>query len=156
MLKLGYPELCHNQLDCFCFEFGWGWTKPIILDPKKCCVWNIVWVKKNVVSNFFLGLKKFWSDFYIKKNCPKFYWVKKNLGRKFYRVKKNCVGDFIGLKKWVWNFIGLKKLGRKFGLAKFYFGLIRSVCDLLLITAKLNNNNTEFVWWVVGGLQPII
>ena len=50
-----------------------------------------------------------------------------------------------------------KKLGRKFGLAKFYFGLIRFVCDLLLVTAKLNNNNTEFVWWwvvvVVGGLQ---
>ena len=31
----------------------------------------------------------------------------------------------------------------EFGLAKFYFGLIRFVCDLLLITAKLNNNNTE-------------
>ena len=43
-------------------------------------------------------------------------------------------------------------MGRKFGLAKFYFGLIRFVCDLLLVTAKLNNNNTEFVW-VVGGLH---
>ena len=42
-------------------------------------------------------------------------------------------------------------MGRKFGLAKFYFGLIRSVCDLLLINAKLNNNNTEFLW--VGGLH---
>ena len=45
-------------------------------------------------------------------------------------------------------------MGRKFGLAKFYFGLIRFVCDLLMVTAKLNNNNTEFVvgggggWWV--------
>ena len=55
------------------------------------------------------------------------------MGRKFYRVKN---------------------LGLKFGLAKFYFGLIRFVCDLLLITAKLNNNNTEFD--VVGGLEPII
>ena len=61
------------------------------------------------------------------------------MGRKFYRVKKI----------WVGNFIGLKNLGRKFGLAKFYFGLVRFVCDLLLITAKLNNNNTEFVWWWV-------
>ena len=35
-------------------------------------------------------------------------------------------------------------------MAEFYFGLIRFVCDLLLITAKLNNNNTEFVVVVVG------
>ena len=53
---------------------------------------------------------------------------KKKLGRKFFGVKK--------------------KLGRKFGLAKFYFGLMRFVCVMLLVTAKLNNNNTEFV---VGG-----
>ena len=40
-------------------------------------------------------------------------------------------------------------MGRKFGLAKYYFGLLRFVCVMLLVTAKLNNNNTEFVW-VVG------
>ena len=55
-----------------------------------------------------------------------------SLDRKFFWVKKN--------------------LGRKFGLAKFYFGLLRFVCVMLLVTAKLNNNNTEFHWWwVVGG-----
>ena len=43
-----------------------------------------------------------------------------------------------------------KNFGRKFGLAKFCFGLIKFVCVMLLITAKLNNNNTEFLW-VVGG-----
>ena len=65
--------------------------------------------------------------------CLNFF-VKKKLGKKSPRVKK--------------------ELGQKFGLTKFYFGLIRFVCDLLLITAKLNNNNTEFVWVVVvGGLQ---
>ena len=47
--------------------------------------------------------------------------------------------------------MGKKKMGRIFGLAKFYVGLIRFVCVVLLINAKLNNNNTEFVWWVVGG-----
>ena len=46
---------------------------------------------------------------------------------------------------------------KTFGLAKFYFGLVRFVCDLLLITAKLNNKNTEFLWWwVVGGSIPIM
>ena len=44
-----------------------------------------------------------------------------------------------------------KILGRKFVLAKFYFGLIRYVFVMLLITANLNNNNTEFHWVVVGG-----
>ena len=60
------------------------------------------------------------------------------MGRKFYRVKK--------------------ELGLKFGLAKFYFGLIRFVCVMLLVTAKLNNNNTEFHWVCGGGggLEPII
>jgi len=48
-------------------------------------------------------------------------------------------------------FLGQKILGRKFGLAKFYFGLLRFVCVMLLVTAKLNNNNTEFHWWVGGG-----
>ena len=80
------------------------------------------WVNKNLGRKLF-GLKKFGSEFFL---------VKKNLGRKFFWVKKN--------------------LGRKFGLAKFYFGLIRFVCVMLLITAKLNNNNTEFLWWV-GGLE---
>ena len=54
-------------------------------------------------------------------------------------------------------------MGRKFFsstnldvLAKLYFGLIRSVCVMLLVTDKLNNNNTEFVWWVGGGLEPIM
>ena len=61
--------------------------------------------------------------------------VQKNLGRKF----------------WVGIFFGQKIVGRKFVLAKFYLVLMRFVCDLLLITAKLNNNNTEFVWVVVGG-----
>ena len=61
------------------------------------------------------------------------------------------LGNYIGLKKLGRRFYRVKiNLGRKFGLAKFYFGLIRFVCDLLLDTAKLNNNNTEFVWWVVG------
>ena len=46
-------------------------------------------------------------------------------------------------------FLGQKNLGRKFGLAKFYFGLIRFVCVVLLTTFELNNNNTEFHWWVV-------
>ena len=53
-------------------------------------------------------------------------------------------------------FGGQQNLGRKFGLAKFYFGLRRFVCVMLLVTAKLNNNNTEFHWWwwwVVGGLH---
>ena len=82
----------------------------------------------------------------------KFDRVKKNLGRKFDRVRKNVGRNFYRVKKsWVGDFIGLTNLGRKFGLAKFYFGLIRFVCDLLMITAKLNNNNTEFVWWVGGG-----
>ena len=40
-----------------------------------------------------------------------------------------------------------KDLGRK-----FYFGLIRFVCVVLLTTDDLNNNNTEFDlgggWWV--------
>ena len=50
---------------------------------------------------------------------------------------------------------GKQNLGRKFGLAKFYFVLVRFVCVMLLITAKSNNNNTEFLWWVlvVGGLH---
>ena len=43
-------------------------------------------------------------------------------------------------------------MGRKLGLATFYFGLIRFVCVYLLVTAKLNNNNTEF-HWVGGGLH---
>ena len=77
-----------------------------------------------------------------KKIGQKLYWVKKKMGQKFYRVKTI----------WVGNFIGLKKLGRKFGLAKFLFGLIRFVGDLLLITSKLNINNTEF-HWVGGGLK---
>ena len=55
------------------------------------------------------------------------------MGQKFCRVKK----------KWVGNVIGLKEFG-----SEIWFGLIRFVCDLLLITAKLNNNNAEFVWWV--------
>ena len=40
--------------------------------------------------------------------------------------------------------LGKKNLGRKFVLAKFYFGLIRFDCVMLTITSKLNNNNTEF------------
>ena len=43
------------------------------------------------------------------------------------------------------------KLGQRFGLAKFYFGLKRFVCGMFLVTAKMNNNNTEFLWWWVGG-----
>ena len=74
----------------------------------------------------------------------KFFWVQK-FGSEFFLGKKNWVENFIVLKKiWVGNCIGLKKLGRKFGLANFYFGLIRFVCVVLLVTAKLNNNNTEF------------
>ena len=44
------------------------------------------------------------------------------MGQKFCRVKK----------KWVGNVIGLKEFG-----SEIWFGLIRFVCDLLLITAKL-------------------
>ena len=51
------------------------------------------------------------------------------------------------------NILGLTD-NNKFVLTKFYFGLIRFVCVYLLVTAKLNNNNTEFVW--VGGFQPIM
>ena len=62
-------------------------------------------------------------------------------------VKKIWLGNFFGsIKIWVGIF-----LGRKFILAKIYFGLVRFVCVMLLITADLNNNNTEFVGgWVVG------
>ena len=90
--------------------------------------------------------------------------IKKNLGRKFVWSKNIWVGIFFGKKKFESKknvgqkkcrkfFWVKKKLGRKFGLAKFYFGLLRFVCDLLLITAKLNNNNTAFVWVVGGGIQ---
>ena len=48
----------------------------------------------------------------------------------FPTTKKLFKGEF-----WVGNFGWLKK---------FYFGLIRFVCVMLLTTAKLNNNNTEF------------
>ena len=42
-------------------------------------------------------------------------------------------------------------MGWKFGLVKLYFGL-RFVCVMLLVTAKLNNNNTEFSGgWVGAG-----
>ena len=61
------------------------------------------------------------------------------MGRKFFWVQKNLP------PKWIMPeiFLGQKNLGRKFGLAKLYFGLIRFVCVMLLVTAKLNNNNTE-------------
>ena len=86
---------------------------------------EILWGQKNV------GRKK--------------HFVKKKLGLKFFWVKKNFVGTFFGSKKcWSEIFWGHKNLGRKFVLAKFHFGLIRFVCVVLLTTAKLNNNNTEF------------
>ena len=65
--------------------------------------------------------------------------------------KKNLVGNFIGSKKigsdffWVkkrcWSdiFLGKKKIGSDLSV-------------MLLVTGKLNNNNTEFLWWV-GGLE---
>ena len=40
-------------------------------------------------------------------------------------------------------------------MAKFYFGLIRFVCVMLLLPADLNNNNTEFDLGG-GGLESII
>ena len=78
------------------------------------------------------------------------------MGRNFYLSKKIWVGNFVwpqknnvkknvGQKKFGRKFFWVKKkLGRKFALAKFYFGLVRFVCVMLLVTAKLNNNNTEF------------
>ena len=64
-------------------------------------------------------------------------------------VKNNWV------KKFGSNFfLREQKLGRKFVLAKLYFGLIRFVCVMLLLTADLNNNNTEFD--LVGVFQPIM
>ena len=63
----------------------------------------------------------------------------------------------MGQKKfWAKKKVG--NLGRKFGLAKFYFGLLRFVCVMFLVTAKLNNNNTEFSggWVVVVGKTPIM
>ena len=64
-------------------------------------------------------------------NC---FWVKRNVGRIFFGSNK--IGSEI--------FLGQKNVG-----FKFYFGLIRFVCVVLLTTAELNNNNTEF-HWVVG------
>ena len=64
-----------------------------------------------------------------------FFGVNKNVGRKFFRVKKMSVG----------NSFGSTKFGSDICLAKLYFGLIRFVCVILLFTAELNNNNTEFV-----------
>ena len=67
----------------------------------------------------------------VGQNC---FWVKKNVGRIFFGSNK--IGSEI--------FLGHKNVG-----FKFYFGLIRFVCVVLLTTAELNNNNTEF-HWVVG------
>ena len=80
-----------------------------------------------------IGPEIFWCQ---RRFGSKLFWGQKNVGRKFFCVKKD--------------------LGRKFGLAKFYFGLLRFVCVMLLVTAKLNNNNTEFHWVCGGGLEPII
>ena len=75
----------------------------------------------------------------------------KEFGPKNFLAKNIWVGNLFGSKKCGSEiFLGQKNLGRKFGLAKFYFALLRFVCVMLLITAKLNNNNTEFHWVVVG------
>ena len=77
-----------------------------------------------------------------------------NLCRKLFGPIFFWVGYIFGSKKigskkiWV-----KKKLGRKFGLAKFYFGLMRFILlfVMLLITTKLNNNNMSLCggWWVL-------
>ena len=78
---------------------------------------------------------------------------KKNLVRIFLGSTHFGSEIFLGRKNWGRNFLWVNKnWGRKFGLAKFYFGLIRFVCVMLLVTAKLNYNNTEFLW--VGGGLP--
>ena len=77
-----------------------------------------------------MGKNFFWSEIFL---------GQKDVGRKFFWVKRN------------W--------GRNFGLAKFYSGPLRFVCVMLLVTAKLNNNNTEFHWVCGGGgggLEPIM
>ena len=50
---------------------------------------------------------------------------------------------------WVRICLGKKNLGQKFGLAKFYFGLIRFVCDLLLDYCKVKQQQHRVS--VVGG-----
>ena len=115
-------------------------------------------------KNFLVG-----NFFESKKNLSEIlFGLKKNLGRNFCRSKKIWVGNLVWPNSiLVGNFVGSKKirleisldrnlknlgkqnvaqknLGRIFGLAKFYFGLLRFVCVMLLVTAKLNNNNTEF------------
>ena len=103
---------------------------------KKNLGWKNYWVKKKIGRNKILVQNKFGLEFFFgKKNLGrKLCWLKKKLGLNFFWVNK-CP----------------KCLGRIFCLAKFYFVLVRFVCVMLLITAKLNNNNTEFDWVEVVG-----
>ena len=95
-------------------------------NPKKICVRNFF--RSNIFfgSNILLGPKFFGSEIILcQKNLGRNFF----LGRKLFWVKKIWVGFF---------------LGQKSVLAKFYLGLIRFVCVILLLPADLNNNNTEF------------
>ena len=114
------------------------------------------WVKKNLGRKIF-WVKKIWVENFFgskKKLGRKFFWVgnlfgSKKFGSEMFWVKKIGSDIFLGQKNKGRNFVWVKQnLVRKFGLAKFNFALIRFVCVMLLITVKLNNNNTEFV---VGG-----
>ena len=69
--------------------------------------------------------------------------------------KKNLVGNFFGSKNFGRKFFWVnKKFGSEICMAKFYFGLVRFVCDLLLITAKVEQQQHRVslggggVWWV--------
>ena len=90
------------------------------------------------------------------------------MGRKFVRSKNNWIKKKIWVKKKKLEiFMGQKKLGSTFFLHESSSWVkigLHAENQLpgwsgsgLKVTAKLNNNNTEFLWWVVvGGSIPII
>ena len=95
----------------------------------------------------------------------KFFWVKKNLSRKKFRVKilflseiflgqkKNLSKKFLGQKKCGSEIFLGKKMGRKFFGPNSILYDLSVLSSSSLLTADLNNNNTEFVWrgwWWVG------
>ena len=119
------------------------YTFPEVLLLSQCTQSHLVhpWQQKFGLAKFLVGI------------C----FGSKEFGPKNFLAKNIWVGNLFGSKKFGSEiFLGQKNLGRKFGLAKFYFALIRFVCVMLLITAKLNNNNTEFLWVevVVVGQNP--
>ena len=73
----------------------------------------------------------------------------KNLGRTFFGSKNFLVNIFFGSNKFGFDiFLGQQNMGQKLHAENQLPGWSGSG---LKVSVKLNNNNTEFVWVVVGG-----